>query len=316
MYHPSATPFSGLSHEAQDHTFQPNILRFPPTAVFISSRIIFPFIWNHFPLTSCIPDDLGKPYSTPWQIHPAMDEFANLPSSLFPLPYPSYLPEFRTHSPPQWGWHSPAQTSVVLLKCSCKNQSQEAPAPPYHWPSEQKKSRKKKSGQLDRDTEHTSRHYSSGMGSIFATEGDFPNPAASWDLLSDSHAEIIAICTIIMWLAWFWGPKPQLTAGKKGEGEEGRELGSTQRNQCKLTTSPHLIFGNYWTSCPLCLWLSETVTTYKLGWGAPMRINAQVQQAGPGQSAPRMLFPFLFYTERQHPTILSTESLINFGKPC
>lgn len=151
MYHPSATPFSGLSHEAQDHTFQPNILRFPPTAVFISSRIIFPFIWNHFPLTSCIPDDLGKPYSTPWQIHTAMDEFANLPSSLFPLPYPSYLPEFRTHSPPQWGWHSPAQTSVVLLKCSCKNQSQEAPAPPYHWPSEQKKSRKKKSGQLDRE---------------------------------------------------------------------------------------------------------------------------------------------------------------------
>lgn len=146
--------------------------------------------------------------------------------------------------------------------------------------------------------------------------GIFPNPAASWDLLSDSHAEIIAICTIIMWLAWFWGPKPQLTAGKKGEGEEGRELGSTQRNGCKLTTSPHLIFGNYWTSCPLCLWLSETVTTYKLGWGAPMRINAHVQQAGPGQSAPRMLFPFLFYRERQHPTILSTESLINFGKPC
>lgn len=115
MYHPSAIPFSGLLQKAQDHTaFQPNILWFPPTAVFISSRIIFPFIFNNFPLTSCIPDDLGKPYSTPWQIPTAMDEFANLPGSLFPLPYPSYLTEFRTHSPPQWGWHSPAHTSLVF----------------------------------------------------------------------------------------------------------------------------------------------------------------------------------------------------------
>lgn len=67
--------------------------------------------------------------------------------------------------------------SGVLLKCSCKNQSQEAPAPPYHWPSEQKKSRKKKIRSIgQRDTDPTSRHYSSGMGSIFATEGDFPKP--------------------------------------------------------------------------------------------------------------------------------------------
>lgn len=123
MYHPSATPFSGLLQEAQDHTaFQPNILWFPPTAVFISSRIIFPFIFNNFPLTSCIPDDLGKPYSTPWQIPTAMDEFANLPGSLFPLPYPSYLPEFKLTA-----LLSEAGTALhKLLWCSPEMQLQES----------------------------------------------------------------------------------------------------------------------------------------------------------------------------------------------
>lgn len=179
MYHPSATPFSGLLQEAQDHTaFQPNILWFPPTAVFISSRIIFPFIFNNFPLTSCIPDDLGKPYSTPWQIPTAMDEFANLPGSLFPLPYPSYLPEFKLTA-----LLSEAGTALhTLLWCSPEMQLQESKpggtstTVPLAFGTEkvQKKIKIRSIGQ--RDTDPTSRHYSSGMGSIFATEGDFPKP--------------------------------------------------------------------------------------------------------------------------------------------
>lgn len=51
-----------------------------------------------------------------------MDEFANLPGSLFPLPYPSYLPEFKLTA-----LLSEAGTALhTLLWCSPEMQLQES----------------------------------------------------------------------------------------------------------------------------------------------------------------------------------------------
>lgn len=98
------------------------------------------------------------------------------------------------------------------------------------------------------------------------------------EICYQNHTQIIAICTTIMWLAWFWGPKPQLPAGDKGEGGEERELGSAQKTRCKVTINHRLDSDKFWTSscfCGFAKWSQRTSSAE----GLLLKISVCVQQA-------------------------------------
>lgn len=145
-------------------------------------------------------------------------QWMNLPAFLV-LRSP-YLPWFRTHSPPQWGWHSPAQTSLVLSK-KMQLQGSKPGGTSTTIPLALGTEKVQKKIQVN-----CTERYRTCIQTLFfwdmihlCNRGGISQTLLRPEI-TDSHAEIIAICTIIMWLAWFWGPKPQLTAGKKGEGGE------------------------------------------------------------------------------------------------